>query len=451
MFEYLEKVIKKFPEYLEIRYEETIEVRVNYLGKELENIGESIKVGGCIRSLKNVWGFVSFNEIKNIEKYAKLAIEEAKDIKGEKIKLFSIPVVCESVIFKTRENPQKISLEEKKEICERYNNIILSHPLIQSSILRYREIFTKKYFINSEGTKIYQEKTDVAISATAIAKDGVNVQQSYFSTGGISGFQIIRNLENEMEKIAKTAVEMLKAEAISAGKYTVICDQELTGLLAHEAFGHMSEADFLYENPDLQKMMKKGKRFGPDFLNIVDDGTIEGEQGTSCYDDEGVKTRRTYLIKNGILNSRLHNRETAEKMKEEVTGNARAINFRFPPIVRMTNTFIEPSCFSFEKILQETEYGIYAKGSKGGQTNCELFTFSPSEAYLIEKGRIKKRLRDVVLSGNIFETLHNIDAICDDLKLFGGTGGCGKGEQTPLPITLGGPHIRIKEIIVGGK
>jgi TldD protein len=380
-----------------------------------------------------------------------MAREEAKNIKGEKIKLYKVPVVNEKIVFETFEDPRKVSLEEKKEICEKYNRIILSNPLIQSSVLRYREIFTKKYFINSEGTKIYQEKSDVALTASAIAKEGMNIQQAHFSIGGISGFQILRNLENEIERITKNAIEMLKAEPVPSGKYTVICDPELTGLFAHEAFGHMSEGDFLYENPDIQKMMKIGKRFGPEFLNIVDDGTIFGEQGTSFYDDEGVKTKKTYLIKNGILKSRLHNRETAEKMQEEPTGNARAINFRFPPIVRMTNTFIEPSSFSFQNILEETEFGIYARGSRGGQTNCELFTFSPAEAYLIEKGKIKKRLRDVVLSGNIFETLNKIDAICDDLKLFGGTGGCGKGEQVPLPITLGGPHIRIKEIIVGGK
>lgn len=452
MLDLLEKFIKKFSvSYLEIRYEDTIEVRVNYIGKELENIGESIKSGGCIRAKDEGWGFVSFNDIKDIEKYIKLAIKEARDIKGEKIKLHSVPAVYDSTILETRENPQNVSLEEKKEICEKYNNIILSHPLIQSSIVRYREIITKKYFVNSEGTKIYQEKSDVAIGATAVAKEGINVQQAHFSVGGLSGFQIVRNLEEKIEEITKNAVEMLKAEPVSAGKYTIICDQELSGLFAHEAFGHMSEADFLYENEEIQKMMQKGKRFGPEFLNIVDDGTLRGEQGTLIYDDEGVKTRRTYLIKDGILNSRIHSRETAEKMGEDPTGNARAINFRFPPIVRMSNTFIEPSSFSFSEILEEVPYGIYAKGSRGGQTNCELFTFAPSEAYLIEKGKIKKRLRDVILSGNIFETLKNIDAICNDLKLFGGTGGCGKGEQVPLPITLGGPHIRIREILIGGK
>ena len=196
-------------------------------------------------------------------------------------------------------------------------------------------------------------------------------------------------------------------------------------------------------------MMKLGRRFGPDFLNIIDQGDIPGECGHTPYDDEGVKGGRNYLIRDGLLVGRLHSRETAGKMGEAPTGNARAMNAEFRPIVRMTNTFIEGGDTSFESMIEDIENGIYACGFLGGNTDLERFTFSSACAYKIEKGKITTPLRDVILSGNVFETMHNINKIGDDRTLFGGLGGCGKGSQYPLPVSDGSPHICIKNVLVG--
>jgi TldD protein len=137
-------------------------------------------------------------------------------------------------------------------------------------------------------------------------------------------------------------------------------------------------------------------------------------------------------------------------MKEKVTGNARAISYRYPPIVRMTNTYIEPGAASFADILADIKEGIYAKNWYGGTTSMEMFTFSAGEAYMIRNGKVAEMLRPVMLSGNVFATLGNIDAIGDDLEMNQG-GGCGKGEQMPLPVSNGSPHIRISRCLVGGR
>jgi TldD protein len=183
----------------------------------------------------------------------------------------------------------------------------------------------------------------------------------------------------------------------------------------------------------------------------VDDGTLEGEAGYNKYDSEGTPTQKTYLIKDGILTSRLHSRETAAKMNESPTGNSRSINYAHEPIVRMTNTYMEPRSWTFEDMLSNTDEGIYAIGSLGGQTNTEMFTFSAEEAYRIKGGKLCEKIRDVVLTGNVFETLMNIDAIGNDLTFYGGLGGCGKGGQSPLRVSDGGPHIRIKNVTIGGR
>jgi len=195
--------------------------------------------------------------------------------------------------------------------------------------------------------------------------------------------------------------------------------------------------------------MRIGRKFGPEFLNISDDGTIQGENGWIDYDDEGVKKEKTYLIKNGILAERLHSRETAAKMGEKPTGNSRAMNYSFRPIVRMTNTFIENGETPFEEMIGEIKNGIYACGYIGGMTDLERFTFSSSHAYRIENGKITSPVRDVILSGNVFETLHNISKIGNDIKLFGGLGGCGKANQSPLQVSDGSPHIYIKNVLIG--
>ena len=285
----------------------------------------------------------------------------------------------------------------------------------------------------------------------AMAKDGMDVQQAYNSIGDLRGYSKVENFEESCEEVTKRAVDLLSAKPVDAGKYTVIVDPKLCGVFTHEAFGHLSEADFIYENQKLREIMKIGKRFGSDELSIVDDGTLAGEAGYNKYDSEGTPAQKTYLIKDGILTNRLHSRETAAKMNEKPTGNARAISYGSEPIVRMTNTYMESRDQTFEEMLAGVDDGIYAKGSLGGQTNTEMFTFSAEEAYKIKDGKICEQVRDVVLTGNVFETLMNIDAIGNDRVMFGGLGGCGKGGQSPLRVSDGGPHIRIKNVTIGGR
>ena len=230
----------------------------------------------------------------------------------------------------------------------------------------------------------------------------------------------------------------------------MVLDPVLAGVFVHEAFGHLSESDFIYENDQLRQIMTLGKEFGSTDLNIVDSAAIPGLRGSYKYDDEGVPATRTYLIREGKLVGRLHSRETAAKMNEEPTGNARAINYRYPPIVRMTNTYIEPRSASFDDIIADIKEGVYAKNWYGGTTSMEMFTFSAGEAYMIRNGKIAEALRPVVLTGNVFATLRNIDAIGNDLEMNQG-GGCGKEGQMPLPVSNGSPHIRIRHCLVGGR
>jgi len=277
------------------------------------------------------------------------------------------------------------------------------------------------------------------------------VQFGRYSVGDRRGFQIVRGLEAQCEEAARRAVDLLRARPVKGGRYTVIMDNRLCGVFAHEAFGHLSEADFICENDRLRQIMRLGRRFADDGVTIVDDPTLPQEAGSYAFDSEGVPARRTALLEGGVLAGRLHSRETAAKMDEAPTGNARAISYHYQPIVRMSNTFVLPGDRDPQEMIAETRRGIYARGFLGGQTNIEMFTFTPEEAHLIEDGRLTRRVRDMTLTGNVFETLHHIDAVGNDLRLFGGLGGCGKGGQAPLPVGDGGPHIRVRNLVVGSR
>jgi len=444
---------QKLPaDYVEVRVQEGVGASIHFAGKELEDIGERTQRGGCVRVLAGGgWGFATFDDLDQVDRYARMALEQAQLVGGETFRLAPVEPIQASYRSPVDTDPADVPLADKHAMCRRYNEAILRHDRIQTSAVIYRDGHATTCFANSEGSFIEQTYVFCGIVVAAIAVDGANIQRAREDNGDLRGFDKVTGMDEACEKVVQRAIESLDARPVQAGSHTVILDPRLCGVFIHEAFGHLSEADFLYENPRMAEIMRIGRRFGPDMLNITDDGALEGEAGFIAYDSEGVPGARTPLIKNGVLAGRLHSRETAAKMGEEPTGNARAISYRHPPIVRMTNTFMEPGETPLDEMLQETPDGIYAVGFLGGQTNKEMFTFSAEEAYRIRGGKIAEKIRDVVLTGNVFKTLQDIDRIGDDRSMYGGLGGCGKKGQSPLRVGDGGPHCRIQNVVIGGR
>jgi len=439
-------------DYLEIRLENYESTHIRFQGKDMEKISSSQEMGGNVRALvKGKWGFVTFNGWDDLKNKTKQAIEIATLIGNQTSYLTETEPAVEYLQAECGLDFRKISLKEKVAMMKQYSNIMINcNAKIQSSIVNYADRYTTVYFANSEGTYIQHERPYLSVHFTAIARNGDDVQIAQESTGSIKGYDSAEQLSPIAQKTAQRAVNLLKASSVQGGEYTVILDPILAGVFIHEAFGHLSEADFLYEDPRMQSLMKLGKKVGTPELNVVDDGSLPGLLGSSKYDDEGVLTRKNYLIKEGILSGRLHSRETSARMGEQLTGNARAISYHFKPIVRMTNTYIEQGKTPYRDLFNDIKKGIYARQFYGGNTTFEMYTFSAGEGYMIENGRITKPIRDITLTGNLFDTLHNIDGIGNDLKIVESGGGCGKGGQQPLPVTFGSPHIRIQKVIVGG-
>lgn len=456
MKSFLRQALKKADiDYCEIRIEDSEVLSIQFRGKRLENLSQTMQYGGNVRALhKGAWGFASFNNLDDLPQALNSACLQAK-LAGERkdgvSKLAEVPIIEDEFVPSFTLDPRAISTQEKVRILNRYNDIILNyHENITASRIIYREQFTKLYFANSEGTYISQHKVDIGANLGATARKGDVTVSRGVGLGSSLGFDCMLGAEEQLKEACQIAVDLLDAPQVKAGTYTVICDPALAGLFVHEAFGHLSEADNAYKNPDLAETMKLGRRLGQDILTIYDTGEYFDHRGGLKYDDEGVATERTYLIKNGILVGRLHSRETAGIMGEKPTGSARALNYTFPPLCRMRSTCIAPGESTFEDMIKDIKLGVYAIGSGGGQTNGEMFTFNAGYGYMIRDGRLAELVRDVKLMGNVFTTLENIDMVGNDPKGRDGAGGCGKGGQMPLPTSGICPHIRIQNVIVGG-
>lgn len=442
-------------DYCEIRIEETHATALSFRGKTLDKLSQNISFGGNVRALVNGgWGFVSFNSLENLQNKVVAACEQARAIgeyKQEDSAMAEVPVIVEEVLADIKLDPRQISLEDKVLLFTEYNNLIMNyHESITSSQITYFDRHTDLHFANSEGSYICQEKLDIGCNMRAIATRGAVTVQEGIGTGSNDDFGCVLDKHDDLRKACQLAVDLLDAPTVKGGEYTVILDPEMAGLFVHEAFGHLSEADDIKDNPEMRRIMTLGKRFGRDTLNIYDTGLPAGNRGMSKYDDEGVATEKTYLIKDGVLVGRLHSRESAARMGEKPTGSARAMDYRFPPIVRMRATAIENGTSAFADMIKDIKLGVYACSGYGGETNGEMFTFTAGHGYMIRDGKIAELVKDVTLTGNVFSTLENIDMIGDDFRLVNMAGGCGKWAQGPLPTADGAPHIRVQKVVIGG-
>ncbi|MEM7555905.1 MAG: TldD/PmbA family protein [Cyanobacteria bacterium P01_A01_bin.84] len=452
----LSDLIKRYSpkvDYLMIRLEESEGTDILLRGDKIETLSEGISIGGHVRACyKGGWGMSSFNRISSIEESIEDAIFSALMVGDEETLLAPItPIqaVCELPL--TGKNPRHVALADKKDLCQHYTDLLRSlDGRITTTSVRYEDSAQKVILATSDRTLIEQSWVDMEMRFAATARNGETVQTGRETTGSRKAYEDLVGLDEQVKGAAQRAVAALSLPPVKGDTYTIVIDPVLSGLFVHEAFGHLSEADMAYENPDVLEVMTLGRKFGPPQLQIFDGAAPEGHRGSYFYDDEGTPATTTQLIKDGFLVGRLHSRETAGKLGEKPTGNARCLDYHYSPIVRMTNTWIERGQTPVKDLFTDIKEGVYACNWLGGMTNGEMFTFSAGEAWMIRNGKIAEPVKDVTLSGNVFQTLADIEGIGNDFY-WDESGGCGKGGQNGLAVGCGGPSLRIKNVVVGGK
>ncbi len=440
--------------YAEARAQKLYKTMLTLKEERVEAAKQGIENGVALRVLVNgAWGFASVGSfdgeilesaVSDACRMAKMASSRLKT----PIKLAEAKVVNDRVEAKPKKNPTDILMEDKIKTALAVNKASLGFDKrVKSCTVDYFDLTGTSYFVNSDGTSIEQDKMYVWARITASALNEGVFTFSREEIGSTAGYEIFDEQAPEAlgEKVAKRAIEQLKAKSPKGGTFPVVLGPNVVGVFVHEAFGHLAEADLALSGGVLADNM--GKKIGSDLVTFYDDGTIEGSFGAFKYDDEGVQTQKTLLIKDGVVAGLMHNRETAQKFNAEPTGNARAEDFRVEPIIRMRCTYMAPRDQSFEELIEKVKQGYYFKSFRGGQANLDgTFQVGIQEGYEIVNGEIGAPVRDASISGNTLETLHKIDAVGKDFMLDPGR--CGKG-QTAF-ICDGGPHIRVKEVVVGG-
>ena len=441
-------------EYAETRAQKLSKTMLTLKEGRVEAAKQGIENGVALRVLVNgAWGFASVGSLKAeilkgaVSDACKMAKTASSQLKTP-IKLAKTKTVEGNIQIRPEKNPSTISIEDKISTALSINKVTLSYDKrVRSCTIEYLDLTGSSYFVSTEGTRIKQDKLYVWSRITATAASRGVFTFSREEIGSTAGYEVFDAKIPELigEKVAKRAVKQLDAKHPKGRKSPVVLGPNVVGVFVHEAFGHLAEADLALSGGVL--MNNLGKKIGSDMVTFYDDGTINGAFGSFKYDDEGVPTQKTLLIKDGAVIGLMHNRETAQKLGVESTGSARAEDFRVEPIIRMRNTFMAPRDHSFEELVEGIRSGYYFKTFRGGQANLDgTFQVGIQEGYEIANGEIGDPVRNASISGNTLETLLKVDAVGKDFELSSGR--CGKG-QTAF-IGDGGPHIRVKEVIVGG-
>ncbi|MGI8946014.1 MAG: TldD/PmbA family protein [Thermoleophilaceae bacterium] len=307
---------------------------------------------------------------------------------------------------------------------------------------------------NSDGLAVSDDRTRTRLSTQVVARragvrDGPRVETGADTRGGHAGFELLgRDAEAVADSAARKALTLLDAVDAPTGRLPVVVGNGFGGVLLHEAVGHGLESDAVQKRASVYAG-RLGERLAPAGVTAYDDGRREGEWGSDGIDDEGTPTQRTTVIEDGRLVSFLYDLIRAGVDGVASTGNGRRESFRHLPIPRMTNTYFAPGEATPEELIAGVDRGVYAVSFGGGQVEPATgdFVFGISEGYLIEGGEVTAPLRGATLVGNGVEALAALDGIAGDLRIA--TGYCGKGGQQ-VPAGVGQPHVRIRELTVGG-
>lgn len=341
----------------------------------------------------------------------------------------------------------RVPNQDKLTAMEEYCKCLESHGEIQSWKVYYMDNHTEKHIISSKGCDVTFDTQNCCIAPRYVLmkedKPFYGRKDFYYMR-----FEELAGHVEELEaEIREDIVYNENAVPVEPGEYTCIFSPMVTGVFAHESFGHKSESDFMVGDENMKREWAIGTRVGAELLNIVDTGLEEGS-GYVPFDDEGTRAKKTYLIRDGILSGRLHSAMTAAALEEQPTGNARAVDFQFEPIVRMTSTYVEGGESTKEELIAGVEKGIFIMDFNHG-SGMSTFTIAPNKAYMIREGRIAEPVKISVVTGNVMGTLHEIDGVSREFEFYSfSLGGCGKMEQYPLRVGMGGPYMRVKHLTV---
>ncbi len=421
---------------------------------KIEDLVNSFEMGVGIRVMyKGFWGFASTNDISadSIYKTIKKAVLLAKasyDPNRRGFILSEEDVHKDEFITKIKMDPFTVPLDEKIKIMENVDKILRSDERIKLTNQMMNFIKTDKYFASTEGAFIHQVIYHSGGGYTAYAFSDEDMQfRSYPASHGgnmlSGGFEVIleQKWEEHAQLVKDELLRLLYAKKIESGEYDIIIGTHQMALQIHESVGHALELDRVFgfeaSYAGTSWATELGIKFGSEFMNIVQDGTIEGGLGSFGYDDDGVKSKQEFLIKEGILVNYLSSRDSAPFINKKSTGASRASSYSRMPIVRMTNVNLLAGDKELDELISDIKDGFYIDTNKSWSIDQRRlnFQFSTEIAYKIRNGKL---IKDEVYKNPVYYGISpqfwsSLDGVANDKywKLWG-VPNCGKGEPGQL-------------------
>jgi len=446
----LKRALRRGGDFAELYVEERTGFALNLDDRRVERPQAGRELGASVRVVQGDSSY--FGYVDGLDEGDLLGVADsvAAALRGEARAPETIARVQRADVHPVGRRPEEVEAAAKAEVLRACDESArgTGSDVVQARIT-YSEARRRVEVFGSDGRAAADDRTRVRLGAQVVARRAERVETGTDTLGGHVGWELLEERPEQVaESAARKALTMLDARDAPTGRLPVVVGNGFGGVLLHEAVGHGLEADAVQKRASVYAG-KLGEQLAEPSVIAYDDGRREGEWGSDGIDDEGTPTRRTTVIDDGRLTSYLYDLLRARKDGVESTGNGRRESFRHLPIPRMTNTYFGPGEATREELIGDVRRGLYAISFGGGQVEPATgdFVFGVSEGYLIENGEVTSPVRGATLVGNGLEALRAVDGIASDLEIA--TGFCGKGGQS-VPAGVGQPHVRIRELTVGG-
>jgi len=449
------EALSKGGDYADLFFEHTLNSSISLRDGEVNRTSSNIDFGVGIRVVVGDQTGYAYVENTNPDDMIRAA-RTAADIAHFPAKAHPVKIEEKhfSNYYKIEKPWNDISMNEKKSFLEKLNTRIFESDsrVIKATISLYNTT-SRILFFNSEGLLTNDYRPMAIMSASCTMEQNGQIENGYSSRAYRMGYEFLNDCLIETlakECVAQTSL-MFEAIKPKGGEMPVVMGAGSSGILLHEAIGHAFEADFNRKNISIFSD-SLGKKICNENINVVDDGTVENARGAINFDDEGIQSQKTYIVKDGVLESYLHDRISAKYYGVHPTGNGRRQSFRHIPMPRMRVTYMEAADTPEEEMIASVKNGVYVDNFSNGQVQIGAgdFTFFVKTGYLIENGKLTQPIKDINIIGSGPKALADITMVGNNLKIDESAWTCGKDGQS-MPVGQGLPSVLIGKLTVGGE
>ena len=452
----LSAALEKGGTYADLFFEHTFNNSINLQDGAVNSANSNIDFGMGVRVVtgdQTGYAYIENITLDEMLKAARTAARIANET-GSKNPINLTNIDISNSLYNVKTEWKEVVVKSKMPFLQRLNdNMFAADNRVTKVSAWLSDSTSHVMFCNSEGQFYYDYRPMALIGSNCIMAEGDKIESNHSARAFRMGGEFLT--DNLIDTVVKEAIEktsiLFKSVKPKGGEMPVVMGAGGSGILLHEAIGHSFEADFNRKNTSIFSD-KLNKTVCDSNINIVDDGTIPANRGAVNVDDEGIKGQKTYIVRNGVLSSYLHDRISAKHYGVDPTGNGRRETFRNMPIPRMRATYMEAGNYSEEEIIASVKKGVYVSNFTNGQVQIGAgdFTFYVKNGYMIENGKLTQPIKDINIIGNGPKALADITMVGSNFKMDEGTWTCGKDGQS-CPVTLGMPSALVSKLTVGGE